>query len=303
MRLEVSGIFKTYDGKVPALIDVSFSLEENGIFSLIGENGAGKTTLVRILSTQLLPTSGTATIDGVDVVSLPKKIRERIAAVPQEARAVPWMTPIQTITSYLMYRGYNHAEAMEMATDTIRKLGMEAFEHQKNRKLSGGQKRKVLVATVLASEADIIFLDEPSTGLDYISRKDLWNLFSSIKDRKSIILTTHYLEEAEALASRIGILNKGYLIGFGTMEDLSNLSKYPYSIRVSSPDFELEGDSWKVVHLAEGGTQIFTYEDQVYNLVSILISRGLRFTVQEISLNTIFENIIYGGTRNDKTSQ
>ena len=93
MRLEVSGIFKTYDGKVPALTDVSFSLEENGIFSLIGENGAGKTTLVRILSTQLLPTSGTATIDDVDVVSRPKEIRERIAAVPQEARAVPWMTP------------------------------------------------------------------------------------------------------------------------------------------------------------------------------------------------------------------
>jgi ABC-2 type transport system ATP-binding protein len=299
MEIEVSGISKTYEGKVPALVDVSFSLKENGIFSLIGENGAGKTTMVRILSTQLLPTSGSAIIDGIDVVTHPREIRERIAAVPQEARAVPWMTPIQTITSYLMYRGYTHADAMQMASDTIRKLGMEEFEHQKNRKLSGGQKRKVLVATVLASEADIIFMDEPSTGLDYISRRDLWNLFSSIKESKSIILTTHYLEEAEELASRIGILNKGHLVGFGTMDELRRLSKYPYSIRVSSPDFDLEGDSWKIVHLGEAGTQIFTYEDQVYNLVSILISRGLRFTVQEISLNTIFENVVYGGTVND----
>ncbi len=295
MQLEATSIFKTYEKKIPALVDISFHLDQRGIFSLIGENGAGKTTLVRILCTQLLPTSGSAMIDGLDVVLDAKQIRERIAAVPQEARAVPWMTPVQTITAYLMYRGYTHADAVQRSIDTIRKLGMEKIENQKNRKLSGGQKRKVLVATVLASEADIIFLDEPSTGLDYISRKELWGLFTSMKSERSIILTTHYLEEAEELATSIAILNKGKLVGFGSMEDLRKLSKYPYSIKVSSPNFELDEVKGEAIHLPDGVTQIFTYESNVYNLVNNLISRGLRFSVQEISLNTIFENIIYGG--------
>ncbi len=104
-----------------------------------------------------------------------------VAAVPQEARAVPWMTPVQTITSYLMYRGYTHSNARQISLDTLRRLGMEKLEDQKNRNLSGGQKRKVLVATVLSSEAELIFLDEPSTGLDYLSRKELWSLFTSMK--------------------------------------------------------------------------------------------------------------------------
>lgn len=282
---------------MPALTDVTFDLKHNGIFSLIGENGAGKTTLVRILCTQLMPTSGNAYLDGMDIISRASEIRERIAAVPQEARAIPWMTPIQTITAYLMYRGYTHSDSRSMAMDTIRTLGLESIEDKKNRNLSGGQKRKVLVATVLSSEADLIFLDEPSTGLDYISRKDLWSLFTSLKSRKSIVLTTHYLEEAEELADRIAILNKGRLVGFGSMEDLRKVAKYPYSIRISSPDFELEGLNGKLVHLPEGVTQVFTFENEVFRLVNILISRGIRFTVQQISLNTIFENIIYGGEK------
>ena len=274
-------------------------MEHNGIFSLIGENGAGKTTLVRILSTQLMPTSGSATIDGFDVVTQAKKIRENIAAVPQEARAVPWMTPVQTITSYLMYRGYTHSNARQIALDTLRKLGMERIEDQKNRNLSGGQKRKVLVATVLSSEAQLIFLDEPSTGLDYLARKELWSLFTSMKKERTIVLTTHYLEEAEELADLIAMLNRGRLAAFGTMNDLRKMAKYPYSIKVALPDFEFNDGSGLTVHLQDGTTQIFTYESEVYSIINSLISRKVRFTVQEISLNTIFENIVYGGSKND----
>ena len=274
-------------------------MEHNGIFSLIGENGAGKTTLVRILSTQLMPTSGSATIDGFDVVTQAKKIRENIAAVPQEARAVPWMTPVQTITSYLMYRGYTHSNARQIALDTLRKLGMERIEDQKNRNLSGGQKRKVLVATVLSSEAQLIFLDEPSTGLDYLARKELWSLFTAMKKERTIVLTTHYLEEAEELADLIAMLNRGRLAAFGTMNDLRKMATYPYSIKVALPDFEVNDGSGLTVHLQDGTTQIFTYESEVYSIINSLISRKVRFTVQEISLNTIFENIVYGGSKND----
>lgn len=298
-RIEVSGISKTYSGKTLALSDVSFRLDHNGIFSLIGENGAGKTTLVRILSTQLMPSSGTASIDGIDVVREPGKIRERIAAVPQEARAVPWMTPVQTITSYLMYRGYTHSSSRQIALDTLRKLGMEKIEDKKNRNLSGGQKRKVLVATVLSSEAELIFLDEPSTGLDYISRKELWSLFISMKRERSIVLTTHYLEEAEELADMIGMLNHGKMAAFGSMRDLRKVTRFPYSIKVFSPDFEIDGGVGRVTHLSDGTTQVFTYESEVFSVVSSLITRKTRFTVQEVSLNNIFENIIYGSEGND----
>jgi ABC-2 type transport system ATP-binding protein len=281
------------------LREITFSLNHNGIFSLIGENGAGKTTLVRILSTQLMPTSGSASIDGLDVVTQASQIRENIAAVPQEARAVPWMTPLQTITSYLMYRGYTHSDSRAIARDTLRKLGMERIEEQKNRNLSGGQKRKVLVATILSSEAELIFLDEPSTGLDYLSRKELWSMFTSMKKERSIVLTTHYLEEAEELADTIGMLFQGKLAAFGTMHDLRKLMKYPYSIKVSAPDFELNNIAGKVIHLPDGLTQIFTFETEVFDIVNSLIPKKINFTVQEVSLNTIFENIVYGGKNND----
>lgn len=297
MKIEVERISKIYSGGTKALDGVTFNLDHNGIFSLIGQNGAGKTTLVRILSTQLMPTSGTARIDGLDVVSDAREIREKIAAVPQEARAVPWMTPIQTVTSYLMWRGYTHSESKSMALDTVRKFGMEGYENEKNRKLSGGQKRKVLVATVLASEADLIFLDEPTTGLDFISRKALWNVFSSMKMDRSILLTTHYLEEAESLADHIGVLNRGRLVGFGTLEELRKLTSYPLTITVSSPDFQVPASTGKITKLSGGETQIFTYEDEVFELVNALISRKIRFTVQECSLNSIFEMLVYGGSK------
>ena len=244
-----------------------------------------------------MPTSGSATIDGLDVVTQASKIRENIAAVPQEARAVPWMTPVQTITSYLMYRGYTHSNAREIALDTLRKLGMEKIEDQKNRNLSGGQKRKVLVATVLSSEAQLIFLDEPSTGLDYLSRKELWSLFTSMKRERSIVLTTHYLEEAEELADLIAMLNRGRLAAFGTMNDLRKMAKYPYSVRVALPDFDINDGAGMTIHLPDGTTQIFTFESEVFSIVNSLLSRKIKFTVQEISLNTIFENIVYGGAK------
>lgn len=295
MKIEAVRLSKTYPGGNKALDEVSFKIDKNGIFSLIGKNGAGKTTLVRILSTQLFPTSGRAVIDSWDVVEDARQIRERIAAVPQEARAVPWMTPVQTVTSYLMWRGYTHSESRSMAMDTLRKFSMEKYENEKNRKLSGGQKRKVLVATALSSEADLIFLDEPTTGLDFISRKELWDVFSNIRKERSIVLTTHYLEEAEMLADHIGVLNEGKLVGFGTLNELRKLAPFPFTIKAFSPEIDIPEGAGKVVALSGDQMQILAHEDDVFNIVSSLIARRIMFTVQESSLNTIFETLVYGG--------
>lgn len=294
MDIQVTGLSKTYSGGNLALDGVSFSLNHNGIFSLIGKNGAGKTTLIRVLSTQLMPSAGRASINGYDVIRQAKEIRELIAAVPQEARAVPWMTPLQTITSYLMWRGYTHSTSLNTGKDTLRMLGMEDQENQKNRNLSGGQKRKVLVATALASEATLIFMDEPTTGLDFISRKELWGILRTLKRDRLIVLTTHYLEEAEELGDIIGVMNQGRMVGFGTLEQLRGLTGFPLSIRIFSGDYAVEKQYGETKRMPNNVMQVYTTEERANFIVNDLLTKHIKFTVQEISLNTIFETLVNG---------
>src|ERR1700730_4047705 len=205
-QLITDGLAKQYGKKTKALQGVCLSVPSTGIFALIGRNGAGKTTLVRILATELAPTSGSASINGIDVVREDKKLRERIAIVPQEARTVAWMTPKQATLTYLMWRGFQYSEAKKRAEESLARLKLDKFADTLNRKLSGGTKRKALAAMVLASEADIIFLDEPTTGLDPISRKDFWEILRELARDRFIFLTTHYLEEAEQLADTLAVL-------------------------------------------------------------------------------------------------
>lgn len=224
---------KTYpsEGK-HAVDDVTFSIPNTGIFGLIGRNGAGKTTLVRMLATELLPTSGTASINGFDVVRDADEVRKRIAIVPQEARPIPWMTPRQTVSSYLLWRGLSYREAKATTAEYLDMMGFEKKSDALNRTLSGGMKRKLMVTTVLASGAETIFLDEPTTGLDPLSRKEFWNLLKEISRNRFIFLTTHYLEEAEALASVIGIIDQGQMRAVDNLDGLRRVLPYPYSVTV-----------------------------------------------------------------------
>ncbi|MEL9915140.1 MAG: ABC transporter ATP-binding protein, partial [Thermoplasmatales archaeon] len=139
MKIKTVSLSKIYEGKYKALENVSINVNLNGIFSIIGRNGAGKTTFLRILATQLMPTSGKAYLNDYDVVLQADEVRNQIAVVPQEARPLPWLTPIQTVTSYLMWRGYSYREAKERAKEALRSLDLEKQEKVKSRKLSGGQ--------------------------------------------------------------------------------------------------------------------------------------------------------------------
>jgi ABC-2 type transport system ATP-binding protein len=274
--------------KVKALDSVSFSIPSSGIFVLIGRNGSGKTTLVRILATELEPTSGSATIDGIDVVKEPQKLREKIAIVPQEARPIPWMTPMQTVLSYLLWRGFSVGEAKRRATESLERLKLGDYSDTLNRMLSGGLKRKVLVATVLSSEADIIFLDEPTTGLDPISRREFWDTLREIGKRRFTFLTTHYLEEAEELADRIGILDRGRLINIGTLEELRQKVRYNYSMRLLSRPPDLEVKDGEVLTGRDGQTRILTVEEEAFRISRELSKEGLKFTINPVSLDDIF---------------
>jgi len=290
---------KTYkDESRKALDSVSFSVPNSGIFGLIGRNGAGKTTLVRILATELLPSSGSASINGLDVITEAEEIRKNIAIVPQEARPIPWMTPNQTVLSYLLWRGFDYLEAKAQATEYLALVGLQEKEHTLNRMLSGGMKRKLMVATVLASEANIIFLDEPTTGLDPLSRREFWKLLKEICREHFIFLTTHYLEEAEELASTIGILDQGQMKGVDSLDGLRALLKCPYSIRV-----EYSSGAEQILHsctskeIVHRGSQLrlLTTESEALAIAQALLDRHQKVWMEPVSLEDIFLHFVQNG--------
>jgi ABC-2 type transport system ATP-binding protein len=293
---------KVYSGSEgrKALDSATISVDSRGIFALIGMNGAGKTTLVRILATQLEPTAGSAQIDGVDVVKDAKKLRQRIAIVPQEARTVPWMTPKQTVTSYLLWRGLSYGESTKRALEALAVVGVEQYSNTLNRRLSGGIKRKVLVATVLASEAPVIFLDEPTTGLDPISRRELWAFLGRLAKNRFVVLTTHYLEEAEQLANMICILHQGRVAGFGTLDQLRGSIRQQFSVVVQSGSATPRVTEGIVTVARDGQTQILTSESEAYSISRELLATGARFSMSKVSLNDVFFQVVHGQSQEDQ---
>jgi ABC-2 type transport system ATP-binding protein len=278
------------NSKTKALDSVSFSLPSRGIFVLIGRNGSGKTTLVRILATELEPTSGKASINGIDVMKEARRLRERIAIVPQEARPIPWMSPTQTVMSYLLWRGFDYGEAKRKALSALENLGLGGSSDAMNRSLSGGMRRKLMVATVLSSEAEVIFLDEPTTGLDPISRREFWKTLKDIGKERFTFLTTHYLEEAEQLADQIGILDRGSLIRMGTLEELRKSVNYNYSMRIlSNPGTSLPAlENGEVVTGTDENVRILTVEEEAFRVSRKLARDGFKFTINPVSLDDIF---------------
>ena len=270
---------------------MSLSIETRGIFALLGRNGAGKTTLIRILATELTQTSGSASINGLDVLKDTGRIREQIAVMPQEARLVPWLTPKQTIYSYLLYRGFGRKEASSRVGDALAKLGLGRYEDVPNRHLSGGVKRRVLMSTILATDARILFVDEPTTGLDPLIRADLWRTLNDLKKSHFIFLTTHYLEEAERLADEIGILENGRLLALGTLDKLRSIVRYQVAVNVLKGGFAFEGVG-EVIGNSDGSTQIFTTEAEADRLTEQLVREKRRFSIYPVSLEDIFYYLV-----------
>ncbi len=289
---------KTYkDDSRKALDSVSCSIQSSGIFGLIGRNGAGKTTLVRILATELLPSSGSASINGLDVITEAEEIRKHIAIVPQEARPIPWMTPRQTVLSYLLWRGFDYREAKAQADEYLILVGLNEKAQVLNRMLSGGMKRKLMVATVLASEAQIIFLDEPTTGLDPLSRREFWKLLKEICKDHFLFLTTHYLEEAEELASTIGILDQGQMKAVDSLDGLRTLLKCPYSIRVEySIKAEQILQSCTSREILRRGSQLrlLTTESEALAIAQVLLDKQ-KVWMEPVSLEDIFLHFVHNG--------
>ena len=286
--LECHGLTKVYEDHRKALENVTFTVETSGIFALIGRNGAGKTTLIRILATELQPTAGTASIDGFDVLKQEDKLREKIAIVPQEARVIRWMTAKQAVLSYLLWRGYTYGDGKRLADESLAKLGLQEYANVLTSKLSGGTKRKVLIAMVMASEAEIIFLDEPTTGLDPISRRELWEILRTLGKERFIFLTTHYLEEAEQLADKIAILKDGKLVSLGTLAELRKTAKYQYSIKLPPKVQVPPLKDAEVTTDKTGVTQIMTNEDEAFRLAKAFAEQSVKFSITPVTLDDVF---------------
>ncbi|MFG1556055.1 MAG: ABC transporter ATP-binding protein [Thermoplasmataceae archaeon] len=225
----INNLRKVYSDHNVALKDISAEMSAR-ITTIIGRNGAGKTTLLRILSTQLMPTSGKATIFGLDVVHQAKEIRKRIVSIPQEASTIGILTPMEQVSMYLVGRGFSTADARKATLDALEAVGLHEARNNPADTLSGGMKRKCFVAMALAANADVIFLDEPTTGLDPISRLEVWSAIKQLQG--NIILTTHYMEEAEKLSEEVFLFESGSIIDRGTIKSL--LKGFENKVRIES---------------------------------------------------------------------
>ncbi len=305
--LSIRDLYKTYAGGFTALKGVTLDIEEGEILALLGPNGAGKTTLISTVCGITTPSSGSVTVGGHDIITEFRAARAMIGLVPQEISLEPFETVINTVRLSRGLFGYRRNDAM--IEDILRKLSLWDKKNSPIKQLSGGMKRRVLIAKALAHEPRVLFLDEPTAGVDVELRKDMWEIVAGLKaSGVTIILTTHYIEEAEAIADRIGVISNGQLL---LVEEKSALmvrmGRKRIAVQLSAPisaipdllapyDLELG---------AGGDTLIYTYDTQgertgITSLLRDIAASGLVLRdvqTRESSLEEIFVGLVSGEAR------
>ena len=217
--IKIEGLSKRYRD-VLAVDNLSLSIDEGELISLLGINGAGKTTTIKMLSCLTEPTSGDAFLLGKSIIREANEIKPIIAVSPQETAVAPLLTVKENLSLICGVHGLNKEKQNEKIKELSDLLGLDSVIDRKAGKLSGGWQRRLSIAMALISEPRILFLDEPTLGLDVIARSDLWDLIRALKGKVTIILTTHYMEEAEALSDRIAIMKDGRLLAYDTPDEL-----------------------------------------------------------------------------------
>lgn len=217
IEIDIKDLTKVYKNKV--VVDgLNLIINQGELFALLGTNGAGKTTTIKMLSTLILPNHGEVKIHHYDLVEERMKIKEFINVSPQETAIAPNLTVLENLE--FMAGVYEIKEKKEKNNKLIHMFQLERVLKQKAKTLSGGWQRKLSIAISLINEPKILFLDEPTLGLDVLARQELWNVIRKLKGEVTIILTTHYMEEAENLSDRVGIMKEGKLIALGTTKEL-----------------------------------------------------------------------------------
>ncbi len=218
--IKIMELVKQYKN-LTAVDKLHLEIIQGELFSLLGVNGAGKTTTIKMLSCLTKPTSGDALVGGYSITKEPEQVKRLISVSPQETAVAPNLSVKENLELICGIHGFSKAKTEEKIRELNRQFTLDTVLHKKAGKLSGGWQRRISIAMALISEPQILFLDEPTLGLDVIARHDLWELIRSLKGKITIILTTHYMEEAEALSDRIGIMKSGSLLAVGTVEELN----------------------------------------------------------------------------------
>jgi ABC-2 type transport system ATP-binding protein len=302
--IEAVKVSKIYKGsRHTALSNVSLNVEPGKICTLLGRNGAGKTTFVRICATQLMPSSGRVHVLGYDISREPDKIRNIISVVPQEGRPLRALTPWDHVYNWLQIRGQERKIAKEKTENILRKLELYEARDSPAMNLSGGMKQKILVAMAMAADAELLFLDEPTIGLDPISRRQVWSAIKKWKkDSGSILLTTHYMDEAEMLSDNIIIIENGRILAEGTVRDLRKF--IPHNIRVDIAKDGISTDMLKsygsVIDTGDDSIRVFTFESSINELSEFAIKRNLSFRVSPITLDDVFVSLVGKGLEADE---
>lgn len=205
---------------VTAVDGLNLTVEKGELFSLLGVNGAGKTTTIKMLSCLTSPTGGDAFLGGKSIVKESRAVKEIIAVSPQETAVAPNLTVKENLELMAGVHGFTKDKAKERVAALTEQFGLGEIAGKKAGKLSGGWQRRLSIAMALISEPEILFLDEPTLGLDVLARSELWDIVRELKGRITVILTTHYMEEAEALSDRVAIMKSGKLMLVGTVEEI-----------------------------------------------------------------------------------
>ena len=227
--IETTALTKRY-GKLTALDVLDLQVHQGELFSLLGVNGAGKTTAIKLLTCLSKPTSGDARVGGHSITKEPDRVKALIGVSPQETAVAPNLSVEENLALICGIHGFSKEKTARRTGELSAQFSLDSVLKRKAGKLSGGWQRRVSIAMALISDPKILFLDEPTLGLDVLARHELWDIIQKLKGQVTIILTTHYMEEAQALSDRIGILKDGHLLAVGTAAELMD--------RAGTGDFE-----------------------------------------------------------------
>ncbi|GLS02752.1 ABC transporter ATP-binding protein [Brevundimonas denitrificans] len=309
--IEITGLTKTYKSGLQALKPIDLTIGKGEIFALLGPNGAGKTTLISITCGIVTPTAGTVTADGHDIQKDYRAARSKIGLVPQELTTDAFETVLATVS---FSRGlFGRAPNPAFIEQLLRDLSLWDKRNDKLRTLSGGMKRRVMIAKALSHEPDILFLDEPTAGVDVELRRDMWNLVRGLRDKGvTIILTTHYIEEAEEMADRVGVILKGELILVEqTATLMKKLGKKTLTLNLQEPLAAVPPElaEWSPTLKAEGNELEYVFDSNlektgVPSLLRRLSDLGIAFKdlhTSQSSLEDIFVSLVHKDRAGDRT--